>query len=751
MARGATLPGTAQHPGDDPDLRPGVSVIVPSHQGRDHIGRCLRSLAIQTLDRDLFEIIVVLNGKPDGTRAVLDGLCREQPDLDIRIHEVAEASASRARNMGVATASRIHTTFVDDDDSVSPAFLETLLTHAAPGVVPLAHIVDVNGAGHVDPATRINTQTLRFTGRTVHPAQVPRAVGFNACKLIPTRSARTVLYDTDLHSGVDVVFFMSLLAHRDFHLYVCPVESGPQARNAVYYRQLRPNSMSRQPLSFDFHVTGRMEIITRLDTLIARCDDRRRLVLQHGINAQVSFINRYLAARPGDLDRVLGTVDSYAVENFPYHRLARGLAKTLVVSYCFPPYSTTSGIVMAKRIRARKEIVDVVYNAMDSARNLDESTAWITRGMIDRDIRLPTATRFAHWRAVEEFCMQGLARLEAGGAAKAEYERIYSRVTWPASHFLAAMYKARHPAVRWSAEFSDPVSRGVDGRERTMPITEGPVLDQLRDGLRAWGLPPPGSTNAFRWCEHLAYALADEVVFTNESQMDYMLGYCDDRALAERVRAKAVIQPQPTLPSEFYAMVGTTYPLAGDAVNLAYFGAFYATRGIDDVLNAMAGLDGGTRCRLRLHIFTGSAQDVRGRADELGVAGSIVVSPYVPYLEFLSLSTRFDWLVATDAVTSGSHPCNPYLPSKWSDYRGSGTPVWGLVEPGSPLSRQPLDHLTALGDVVAARRFLTGIVQARFLVDPAPVGSTAVGASVPTQRSGTGYPSPPAVRPATRV
>lgn len=707
-----------RHPAD---LRDGVSVIVPSYRGREHIGPCLRSLAAQTLDADRFEVVVVLNGEPDGTGEVLAGFRRAHPELNLHVHEIAPASAARARNVGIAAASRDHVTFVDDDDSVSPAYLGTLLDHAGPGLVPLAQIVEVDGAGQVEVATRINTQAIPYSGQTVHPVQVPRAVSFNACKLVPTQLARDIGYDPALRSGDDVVFFSTLLAHHDLYLSVCEVDSGPEARNAVYYRVLRPNSLSRQAVSFEFHVLARMEVLARLDTLAGRCDDeQRRQVVQLTMSSQASFISEYLDAHPDELDRVLRTVESYGITDFPYHRLTRGRASSLVVSYCFAPYSDPSGVVTAKRVRERGEIVDVVSNAMDSVRGVDPTTTRITEGLVDRSIRLRTPTRFSYWPAVEEFCAQGLARLEDHPNAKQGYQRLYSRVTWPASHFLAASYKARHPAVRWSAEFSDPVSHGIDGRERTLPVADGWLLAELRDCLRAQGLPMPATDNAFRWCEHLAFALADEVFFTNRNQLEYMLGYCGDPELVRLVRAKALVLPHPTLPRRFYSLVESAYLPADDALNLAYFGGFYASRGIDDVLVAIRDLRPEVRDRLRLHIFTDSELGVRSRVEELGVTGSTVVQPYAPYLEFLNLTTRFDWLVVTDARTADTHACNPYLPSKWSDYRGSGTPVWGLVEARSPLDRQPLDHRSPVGDPGAARAFLESIVGTRFPAVPRP-------------------------------
>lgn len=318
---------TAKATGPRPvQLKPGVSVIIPSFQGRQRIETCLRSLAAQTLTTEMFEVIVVLNGPPDGTRSVLESFHQRHPGLDMKVLVLSEAGTSRARNAGIAEASRDYTTFVDDDDTVSPSYLKTLLAQAGPLVVPFAQIVDVGTAGYIDPANPINMQTIRYAGRTVHPEQVPRALGFNACKLIPTDLVKTVNYDTALDSGVDVVFFMTLLAHHDLRIRVCPVDNGPGAENAIYYRLLRPGSMSRRDMTFEFSVIGRLEVISRLDALGHLCDERRRRVLQMTMSAQAGHINRYLDAHPGELDRVLRAIDSYAVAGFPFHSLKSHLA-----------------------------------------------------------------------------------------------------------------------------------------------------------------------------------------------------------------------------------------------------------------------------------------------------------------------------------------------------------------------------------------------------------------------------------------
>jgi hypothetical protein len=60
-----------------------------------------------------------------------------------------------------------------------------------------------------------------------------------------------------------------------------------------------------------------------------------------------------------------------------------------------------------------------------------------------------------------------------------------------------------------------------------------------------------------------------------------------------------------------------------------------------------------------------------------------------------------DLLLVIDDPLAKDADKNPFLPPKWADYAGSGTPVWGLLEESSELSA--MDH--------EALRFRTPIQQ----------------------------------------
>lgn len=229
--------------------------------------------------------------------------------------------------------------------------------------------------------------------------------------------------------------------------------------------------------------------------------------------------------------------------------------------------------------------------------------------------------------------------------------------------------------------------------------------------MAAEGFRPPTNGNLFEWAEVVAYALADELLFTNDHQRDLMVGAVEDHdpELAARVRERAVISPHPTLPPAFYQLTDPAYDLEPGRRHLGYFGNFYSTRGMGTVLEALAVLPPALRDRLCLHVFAGRTDELDAEVSRLGLTGTVRTGPFVGFLDFLALSARMDVLLVNDAVTQGLMTVNPFLPSKWSDYRGSGSAVWGVVEPGSVLDRQPLTYRSPVEHTTAAVQVLAEI------------------------------------------
>lgn len=673
----------------------GISIVVPTWNGARRLPRLLDSLAAQSADHGSFEVIFILNGSLDDSESVIRRFSDCNPQIETRIYFLADAGAGIARNIGLAVARRSHITFIDDDDYIQSAFIESSLQLCEGRKIGLLPIVNERD-GVLSDTTSLAARIRSLRGTTLPLTSVPWTLGFNACKIVPTEIARRYRYVPSLKSGEDVAYFANLLRHPGLEIAV-----SSSGRESGYVRVHRENSISRRDDSFSFCVEERLDVIKALRSIPLRgayADARESLV-----QAQFGFVERYLRLRPDDIERAIDCACERGIRGLSW-RAAWGNAKAkrLVISFCFPPYADPAANVAAKRLAARREIVDVISADMSAVRSTDETSEEIANPWINSHTEISVYPAFSAWPLISEFASAALRE-----ALSHEYESVYSRAMWSGSHVAAALFKIRRPSVHWEAEFSDPMRFDATGAVREGEITPGGVTDELRQIISSSPWPRLPVTSHFELTEGATLIAADEVIFSNMNQQALVLAQYPE-SFRRMVEEKASVVPQPTPSRELYRFCEVDIELVPGVVNVAYFGNFYHNRGLGTLLEAVAELPAHGGREFALHIFTGNASHIyEAESDAVGGMRVVVHRP-LPYLEFLNATSKFDVLLVVDALTSGTvFEVNPFLPSKYSDYVGSGAPVWAMYEEGSPLSLVEATYRSRLDNVEETTRVLS--------------------------------------------
>jgi GT2 family glycosyltransferase/glycosyltransferase involved in cell wall biosynthesis len=110
-----------------PTPQPFISVIIPTFNRADLLSRSLESLAVQTLPKDRFEVVVIDDGSPDNTKEVCEGFAER---LSLRYQRQVNSGISAAKNMGVFMSRGPLLMFFDDDDVADADLLtEHVKTH----------------------------------------------------------------------------------------------------------------------------------------------------------------------------------------------------------------------------------------------------------------------------------------------------------------------------------------------------------------------------------------------------------------------------------------------------------------------------------------------------------------------------------------------------------------------------------------------------------------------------------------------
>ncbi|WP_433445156.1 glycosyltransferase family 2 protein [Nonomuraea sp. CA-141351] len=104
-----------------------VSVVIPAHNCRAYLDRCLTSALVQRVKK---ELIVVDDGSTDGSGELLDLYATYHKDSVKVVHIDGSGGAGRPRNVGIEHATGRYVFFCDADDYLGPEALERMVAMA---------------------------------------------------------------------------------------------------------------------------------------------------------------------------------------------------------------------------------------------------------------------------------------------------------------------------------------------------------------------------------------------------------------------------------------------------------------------------------------------------------------------------------------------------------------------------------------------------------------------------------------------
>ena len=219
-----------------------VSIILPSYKPNFYIYDCIRSVCEQTLDISLFELIIVLNGCDEPYYSNIDNYCSDiQKKPFIQIIQIDEPGVSNARNIGMNVARGEYICFLDDDDILSPTYIEKLLLGSSSSCVGLANVKSF--VKYIEESNDDFFLSKYYRKRNLLKKKLYNFRGYFSvpvAKLIHKDLIGNIQYDTRLSNGEDSLFITTLcLRITDFNF---------TEEDAIYYVRIRRGSASRQKI-----------------------------------------------------------------------------------------------------------------------------------------------------------------------------------------------------------------------------------------------------------------------------------------------------------------------------------------------------------------------------------------------------------------------------------------------------------------------------------------------------------------------
>jgi glycosyltransferase involved in cell wall biosynthesis len=233
---------------------PKVSIIIPTYKPNGYLFECLSSIKDQILQKELFEIIIVLNGEKN---PYYDNI-KEYIHINLQEYFVffiyiEEKGVSNARNIGIENSRGKYICFIDDDDIISKNYLKEMYDIAINNITPLSYIKTFKENIVENNNCYITELYERNINKKIHISNTRSFFSVLYCKLIEKSIINDNKFDKRFQNCEDSLFMFALSNKiRDLKF---------TDRTAIYYHRIRDNSLTYNNTRLNYRLKNNLKMI----------------------------------------------------------------------------------------------------------------------------------------------------------------------------------------------------------------------------------------------------------------------------------------------------------------------------------------------------------------------------------------------------------------------------------------------------------------------------------------------------------
>ncbi len=216
-----------------------ISVIIPTYKPQAYLWECLDSVCAQTFSKKEFEVILVLNGCNEPYSMQIQEYISKHQDVNWIFFQMDLGGVCNARNKALDNAQGKYVTFMDDDDYVSPSFLQELFDAVDEETVSLSYAYAFDdGTPEIQKKYSV-TDTYEYcvaNNKNRLSSTVRRYFSGPCMKLIPMSFIHDRRFNPKFRIAEDSIFMFLISDKIDKVAFT--------SRDAVYYRRFRSGSAS---------------------------------------------------------------------------------------------------------------------------------------------------------------------------------------------------------------------------------------------------------------------------------------------------------------------------------------------------------------------------------------------------------------------------------------------------------------------------------------------------------------------------
>lgn len=225
-----------------------ISVIIPTYKPQEYLWECLDSLVSQTFSKNDFEIVLILNGCAEPWKREIEHyISTKMRGTNVNFIHTEQGGVSNARNLGIEASRGEYITFIDDDDYVSPQYLDGLYKKASLDIISVCYpfaFHDGRNDFQLDSYGLTQLYENAFVDGPFSFHKIRQYFSGPCMKLFHRNIISDRRFDVRFKNGEDALF-MFLISDK-FNKVVFT------DKNSIYYRRYRANSAytSKQKKSY---------------------------------------------------------------------------------------------------------------------------------------------------------------------------------------------------------------------------------------------------------------------------------------------------------------------------------------------------------------------------------------------------------------------------------------------------------------------------------------------------------------------
>lgn len=210
-----------------------VSVIIPTYKPDYYIWECLDSIKKQTLNKNLVEVLIILNGEKEPYYNNILNYIKKYRLQNFKLLYTEQNGVSNARNIGLNNCRGEYIAFIDDDDYIDENYLEilfqTIQKYGSEGIVLSDHLNFEEVGKNI-----IRKSDYKLNDYTKNLVKFRRTFSMIWGKLIPKKVISNFRFNLNYKNGEDSLFMLEISKNIKY--------ISTTGKKVFYKRRVRENS-----------------------------------------------------------------------------------------------------------------------------------------------------------------------------------------------------------------------------------------------------------------------------------------------------------------------------------------------------------------------------------------------------------------------------------------------------------------------------------------------------------------------------